>query len=351
MKLTPHKTLTLIILLLLNGCGSGQKNTVSEKEIKLDLGQPAILENKKCGAYEIRFINNKTIVTTGSRTVCIWDVEKGKILKTFNIKASGLAVSPDGKYLGLGLKNKAALFDIKKGKIIKYFPGHRDWVESCVFHPGGNYFVTGAGVRLRFWEMNTGKKIATIKVQNGVKDLLFNSKGDILIYGTIGKGKNFVTLYDFKKKKPKHSIDTPGPNTSISVFENYFNNSKIIIATSTYYWEKYRKTMEFEVQIWDPINKIKKQTLKDTDKRGYTEYVESLDFHPTGKLIATGSQEGIINIYSIIKGYSVFRYDIKFNDKIKSSTIYSVKFSKYGKFLTAGTKNNILVWKITGEIK
>jgi RNA polymerase sigma factor (sigma-70 family) len=146
-------------------------------------------------AHDLFFTEEgKTLVTVDHRdgTVRFWDVETGKVERSFRVAEKKYSVwharlSPDGKVMavtyqpsGRGFFSPFAvkLWDTATGKELHDLPGHRYYVEAMAFSPDSKYLVTGseplgdfAQKQLKLppdqvfvWDVETGKAVARLPI-------------------------------------------------------------------------------------------------------------------------------------------------------------------------------------------
>ncbi len=81
-------------------------------------------------------------------TVRLWDVASGKEVRRFTGHTGptfGAAFSPDGKYVLTSSEDETArLWDVKTGKEIRRFTGHTNDVNNVAFSPDGKYILTAS---------------------------------------------------------------------------------------------------------------------------------------------------------------------------------------------------------------
>ena len=75
-----------------------------------------------------------------------------------------IAYSADGtKFLTGSRDNKARLWDINTGAVIRTFTGHTDYVKCVAFSPDGTKALTGtADYTVKLWDTETGALIRTL---------------------------------------------------------------------------------------------------------------------------------------------------------------------------------------------
>jgi WD40 repeat protein len=102
-------------------------------------------------------------------------------------KINAVHFSSDGRQLiaagGItGLSGVAQLFDLKTGKLLREFHGHRDALYDAEISPDGRTLATaGYDKIIRLWHINDGKLLRSISIHNGaIFDLAFDSTGTVL---------------------------------------------------------------------------------------------------------------------------------------------------------------------------
>jgi WD40 repeat protein len=98
---------------------------------------------------------------------------------------SGMAVSPNGRYVALTMGASIQLIDMVKGKEIRQFGAQGETLSGTAFSPDGKTLAAGASDgTLRFWEVATGTALHEFEGHRGsVTSLVFAPNGKTLVTG------------------------------------------------------------------------------------------------------------------------------------------------------------------------
>ncbi|MGL4368689.1 MAG: WD40 repeat domain-containing protein, partial [Spirochaetota bacterium] len=135
------------------------------------------------------------VLTKLASTLILWDSKTGnKIAETainhlFQQDNNYLAFSPDGTMFLAGGET-IGLFETATLKQIKTFTGHRNYIYSAVFHPGGKQFVTTSrDGTVRCWDLDSGAWTAFVTGTDPSQWLIFNNEG---YWDASARGGDFV---------------------------------------------------------------------------------------------------------------------------------------------------------------
>lgn len=104
---------------------------------------------------------------SGDKTVRLWDVESGRVLKTLEHQASIICVgwSPDGATLATGMSNgKVCLWDFATERQIRILEGHNSTVYGVAWSPDGKILASCSYDKtVRLWDAASGRVLRELK--------------------------------------------------------------------------------------------------------------------------------------------------------------------------------------------
>jgi WD40 repeat protein len=170
-------------------------------------------------------------------TICLWDVETGKQLRTFGRRADRarlVAFAPSGKLLA-SADDKVAFWDPATGKEALAIPGHRAGVFSVALSPGGTTVASRATDRtVRLWDRRTGKElrrfslrgrfIGTVVISPNGKTLLWHDDKSLCLLSLAGAEKPVTLPLPARVGHPVYSPDgrylaAAGPKNMVFVWD------------------------------------------------------------------------------------------------------------------------------------
>ncbi|BAZ47516.1 WD-repeat protein [Nostoc sp. NIES-4103] len=119
----------------------------------------------------------------------LWNLQTGKLIRNFDAKSSinAIAISPDGKTLATGVRDKAIkLWNVGSGELIYTLTGHAGEVMSVAFAPDGQTLASGSWDKtIKLWNLTTGKLIRTFPGhKEKVWSVAFSPDGKTLASGS-----------------------------------------------------------------------------------------------------------------------------------------------------------------------
>ena len=125
---------------------------------------------------------------------------------------NSVAVSPDGKQIASVVLDKALLWDVATGQIIRTFVGHSGLIYDLAFSPDGQYLLTGGGNRIAIlWDVATGQPIRAFSGHTfNVLSVAFSPDGKLIVTGQRRRfsshlGREHRRRYPCALRPDKHS--------------------------------------------------------------------------------------------------------------------------------------------------
>lgn len=161
-----------------------------------------LAHSKKYGGVRSLAISpDGTIPVSGNYdgTIDLWNLPTQKLIRTLSghgAQTLALAISPnaqilvststDNSYLTIpaGDTENIKLWDLKTGKLLRYFSGHLTDVRAVAISPDGQIFATGGGFdqTIKLWNLKTGKLLNSLTGhKGGIYSLAFSPNGQNLL--------------------------------------------------------------------------------------------------------------------------------------------------------------------------
>jgi hypothetical protein len=269
------------------------------------------------------------------------NAENVRLLRTLQIPGfeetahsqCSVAFSPDSRLLsGVCLKNRIPVWNVQSGELLRSLDPDSSQEVAVAFNPAGNILATGGFTKsIRLWDANTGHLIGTIGEfpspvwdlafspnENKLASTIFNratssDSGPIqlwdvfnreLIWSYLGDGTRFLTLsVDYA---PDGKTIACGTFDSVVVLDAgtgqlikslaipdhvgdlAFSPNGRLLATGS---------DDYKIRLWSTDNYELLNTLE-----GHTHYVNGVAFSPDGRLIISGSHDTSVDIWDVQSG-------------------------------------------------
>jgi len=299
----------------------------------------------------------------------VWEAESGETLLEITLPtlSSGLAYSPDGKFLLIaGDDNLARQYDAATGELVREFVGHSAAVINVAYSNSGRYLATCSDDKTtRLWDAETGEELKKLEghlesiygvdfssddrylltigydrlallwdVESGVAIRRFIGHQGSLYAGAISADDRWILTASFDgtaRLWPSSLLPDPRSfrHTSSIVSLALSQNGNILASgTST-----------GQADLWDTQTGQKLRELV-----GHTYTVESIVISPDGKYLASAGDDQTVRFWSVASGEQINLIE-GFED-----IIWAVRFTPDGKYvLTAGDSGlNLWDWR-TGQ--
>ncbi|NET45442.1 WD40 repeat domain-containing protein [Okeania sp. SIO2B3] len=269
------------------------------------------------------------------RLMSVWEKHQNIVLS--------VDISPNGQLIASGSRDNTVKIWYLDGTLLTNITGHKGSVNYVDFSPNGQLVASASNDKtIKVWH-NNGTLITTLKGHQGrVLSVKFSPDGQYLISGGDDStlriwsinGQLLRTLDSHKNWVFDVSFSPP-------ILTAQREKNELLIASAS--WDK-------TVKIWNLKGKLL------TTLEGHTDQVDSVVFSRDGKLIITGSADNTIKIWqpdgTLIRTIETVPNLENLSQKEKDANIvYSVSLSPDGKIIASASKNGkIQLWNLQGEL-
>ena len=250
---------------------------------------------------------------------------KLKLLRTLTGHSQGvfgLAISPNGKLLASGSKDKTIkLWNLQTGQEFRNLTKHSDRIWSVIFSPNGEFLASASEDKtIKLWNSQTGQETRTLNDLNSVYSLAISSDGKILASGS---GET-IKLWNSQTGQETRTLT----GHKDFVYSLAISPDGELLASGSY---------DRTIKLWTLESGQETRTLK-----GHEDPVHDLVINPDGLTLASGSKDKTIKLWSLQTGQELRTL------KSHSETVYVVAFSPDGQILVSGGADGaIKVWGVS----
>ncbi len=245
------------------------------------------LGNHTHPVYSVAFSPDGAVLASGSadRTIKIWNVRNGTLLRTLPGHTGivyKVAFSPDGSLMASASGDKTVrLWDVNSWQVIAVMQGHTDTVFSLDFSPESDGLVSASkDGTLRLWEVPGGQEVEMLEGHDGpVQAVCFTPDGKEIASGSHDKS---VKLWRLESGLDYKTFRANGNDWVHSVA--FSHDGRTLASASTL------------VKLRDIPSGVELAIL---DK--HTDLVNTVAFSPDDYYLATGADDNLIKIWSVIR--------------------------------------------------
>ncbi|MDX2263668.1 MAG: WD40 repeat domain-containing protein [Hyphomicrobiales bacterium] len=283
----------------------------------------------------------KTVVSgSEDKTVKLWEVETGKLIRTFagSTSVNAVAILPDGKTIVSGSgeyrenDDNVRLWEAGTGKLIRTLGGHGDLVTAVAVTGDGKTIVSGScDQAIILWDVGTGKSIRVLTnpndnpqpqegVENYIFDLTISEDGKIIVSGT---RFNEAILWDVGTGNLIHSFKHERHVYTVAILPD----GKTIVSGSG----------DKTVKLWDARTGKLIRTLE-----GHKSAVRAVAVSPDGKTVVSGSEDATLKLWDAATGSLVHTLEGHM------SVVRAAAFAPDGKTVVSGSNDKTLkLWDVS----
>ncbi|MBD2181435.1 WD40 repeat domain-containing protein [Planktothrix sp. FACHB-1355] len=299
------------------------------------------LRHSQYPVYAIAFIPRSQILVSGGYdeltkdgregTIKLWDLKNGQLLRTLKghtDQVRAIAISPDGKILASGSDDKSIkLWNPNTGQLLRTLTGHSDWIAAVAISPDGKTLVSGSfDNTIKIWDLHSGQLRRTLTGHTDpVQSIAFTPDGTTLASASNDKT---IKLWNLRTGQLQNTL-TGHTNFVLSVV---ISPDGTTLASAGY---------DKTIKLWNLRSNKLENTLK-----GHADLVPGIAISPDGKILASieGSWDNTVKLWDLHSGE--FLGDLpahKSNVVIKGE---SIAFSPQGNFLASGNNDGIIeIWQ------
>ncbi|MGE5391378.1 MAG: WD40 repeat domain-containing protein [Deltaproteobacteria bacterium] len=316
---------------ILAGCGIGDSDTNAQDHANIkpiDTSQQIFAHQDSVTGLAISSAGNYLASCSVDKTVKLWSLPEGGYLKTMQghtDSVDSVVFDYDGSYLVSGGSDRTIkIWFVYDGQLSQSMTvAEADCVVPMASSPNKGLLVSGnsANGKIDIWALPGGSLLKTLEGRDTPTGLYISKDGNTLITG--GFNGRF-DRWSFPEGKLKKSFTTDGMNVSAMVVSP--DEDRAAFSSFT----------EKIIRIVDLSNGDQQKTLS-----GHSEHATSLAISPDGKILASGSKDTTINLWSFPDGKLLKTLNGH------TDTVLALAITPDGETLvSAGKDKRIILWTL-----
>jgi len=239
-----------------------------------------------------------------------------------------IALSPDGKLLGVGREDGAIrLYETTTLKERVSLTGHHAAVTAMTFAPDGKQLASGGRDHvLHIWDATNGREMQTLTGPGkGALCLTYSADGKQL---ACGSGDNYVHLFNLSVTPPSSRRIGAHPGGPLAV--TFSPDGKTLVTCGR----------DRLIRLWETVTGRERRRLK-----GHSNAVLAVALSPSGKILASSAADGMIRLWDLDAGRELQRVEGH------RGGVQVLTFFADGKTLASGgSETSVLLWDVQALI-
>lgn len=271
--------------------------------------------------------DSRHFVAGSGKSVWIWPLKGGlvpeldtqpRILEGHTLWIRKVACPKVGIVASGASDKTIRIWDASSGKLLHTLAGHKRGIQGLSASSDGQYLATGTSEKeIRIWRVADGSLMRVIQAQNSVgTSLAFSPDAQTLAAGVVGWGTH-LAIWRIRDGVLLESIKASNYMQTLAYTPD---GRKIAVSDGS------------QIHLFSLGDGVSKEYTVEGPGRG--EFVFSLVFSPTGQILASGSQDGIICLWDVSSG--VLLHILKGHHK----TVAGLTFAPSGHILTSGSDDH-----------
>jgi len=287
------------------------------------------------------------------------EIESGKLVYSFDLSTSiscrrnryapaKICFRPDYKTLMVGCRGcgtgepmpgRIRLMDAMSGKPLKTIMGHSSDVSSMDVSPDGRYLVTGSSSgEMKVWDLDSYKMVTTLEgYGESVLALAFSPDGSVVASGSTYRDPEII-LWETSSWTRKLEFKFGWSVSSLG-----FSSDGRVLAVGG--GLPFMEISSARLFVFDAEKGNMIRSLINRDNAAHKhQCVESVSFHPSGALLASGSNDHFVRLWDLESGESVKEVDVR-------EYVSDVAFSPDGSYLACALASvpsgKTFLWKVS----
>ena len=259
--------------------------------------------------------DGKTLaVASDERAVRLWDLQTGAIKRTFDDKKTrffAIAFSPDGKLLGATESTGWCAWEVDSGKLYRTFVGSALATQGIAFTADADQVLTGDNEGLiRLWSLSSGKELLALKNPGGILAMTFDPQRGLL--ATCPPGQR-IPLIDIPNRKPTAAEDKRIAELLIKLDDDAYEVREkagndlleIGLVAQAALGNAAETSPSAEVRI--RCRRLRSEILSRTRTflNGHTDSLSCVACCPATGLLASGSKDGTVRLWKMDQGKEI----------------------------------------------